>query len=55
MRQRLTAALLVLGCLFATGALATSCSLFQRTETHASDDVLDAIYAGMKKAQDHPS
>lgn len=54
-RRRLIAALLVLVGLFATGTLATSCTLFQRTETHASDDVLDAIYAGMRKVQNHPS
>ena len=30
-----------------------SCELFQRTEPQASHDVLDAIYAGMKRVQDH--
>jgi hypothetical protein len=31
-----------------------SCELLQRTEPQASRDVLDAIYAGMKRAPDHP-
>ena len=31
-----------------------SCQLFQPSEPHASRDVLDAIYAGIKRAQDHP-
>jgi hypothetical protein len=31
-----------------------SCEIFQRTEPQASRDVLDAIYAGMKRAQNHP-
>ncbi len=39
--------------LVALGMLA-SCELFQRTEPQTSRDVLDAIYAGMKRAQDHP-
>ncbi len=35
------------------GAL-TDCALFPRTEPHASRDVLDAIYDGMRKAQQTP-
>jgi hypothetical protein len=31
-----------------------SCELLQRGEPQASRDVLDAIYAGMKRAPDHP-
>lgn len=30
------------------------CQLFERTEPRASQDVLDAIYAGMKRAQQRP-
>ena len=33
------------------GALPVGCALFQPGEPHASRDVLDAIYAGMKRAQ----
>jgi hypothetical protein len=39
--------------LVAIGMLA-SCELFQRTEPQTSRDVLDAILAGIKRAQDHP-
>jgi hypothetical protein len=31
-----------------------SCELFQRTEPHASNDVLGAIYAGMKRVAAPP-
>jgi len=30
------------------------CQLFEPTEPRASKAVLDAIYAGMKRAQEHP-
>jgi hypothetical protein len=33
------------------GALPIGCALFQPGEPHASRDVLDAIYDGMKRAQ----
>ncbi len=32
--------------------LLAACELIQPTETYASRDVLDALYAGMKRAQD---
>jgi hypothetical protein len=33
-------------------ATLAGCSAFQRTEPRASQDVLDAIYDGMKRAQE---
>jgi hypothetical protein len=36
-------------------ALLGGCELFQPGEPHASRDVLDALYAGMKRAQDNPA
>ena len=49
-RGRVRAALALL----LVGALLAGCALFQR-EPHASQDVLDAIYAGIKRAQERPS
>ena len=36
------------------GLALLGCQVLEPTEPHASKDVLDAIYAGMKRAQDHP-
>jgi hypothetical protein len=47
--RRLGAALIVLG------VALLGCQLFERTEPQASQDVLDAIYDGIKRAQQHPS
>jgi hypothetical protein len=44
----------VIGLVLACAALA-GCGMVQRTEPHASQDVIDAIYAGMKHAQERPS
>ncbi len=41
-------------CVLVAIGMLGSCELFQRTEPQASHDVLDAIYAGMKRAQDRP-
>lgn len=49
-RARATGALLILA-----GLVLLGCQLFERTAPHASQDVLDAIYAGMKRAPNHPS
>jgi hypothetical protein len=40
--------------LLALAALLASCQLLPAREPSASDDVLEALYAGMKRAQDHP-
>ena len=48
-RRRAALALLLAATLLA------GCELFQRTEPHASQDVLDAILDGMKRAQERPS
>jgi hypothetical protein len=40
--------------LLGLGLSLLGCQLFERTEPQASTDVLDAIYAGMKRAQEHP-
>jgi hypothetical protein len=37
------------------GLTLLGCQLFERTEPRASPDVLDAIYAGIKRAQQRPS
>jgi hypothetical protein len=47
-RRRRTAGLLALLTLLA------ACQLLPPREPSASDDVLEALYAGMKRAQDHP-
>jgi hypothetical protein len=41
-------------CILVAIGMLGSCELLQRTEPQASRDVLDAIYAGMKRAQDRP-
>ena len=41
--------------LLGLGLTVLGCQLLERTEPHASLDVLDAIYAGMKRAQQRPS
>lgn len=40
--------------LLVLAALLASCQLLPPREPSASDDVLEALYAGMKRAQDHP-
>jgi hypothetical protein len=46
-------ALRILMALVLFSALLESCALFPRTEPRASQDVLDAIYDGMRRAQEH--
>jgi hypothetical protein len=41
--------------LLALAVLLGGCELFQPGEPRASRDVLDALYAGMKRAQDNPT
>lgn len=41
-------------CILVVIGLLGSCELLQPSEPQASHDVLDAILAGMKRAQDHP-
>jgi len=46
--------LAVLALALLAGALPVGCALFRPGEPHASRDVLDAIYDGMKRAQEPP-
>jgi hypothetical protein len=36
-----------------TGAVLAGCALFERSEPHASQDVIDAIYDGIRRAHEH--